>query len=276
MKATVFGSSGFIGRNLAAHLRDIGYVVATPDREAAGDPRGNLGHVFYCIGMTGNFRDRPLATVEAHAGLLARLLERAEFSSFIYFSSTRIYAQAGPEETIEDTPIQVRPSADTTYDLSKLLGEALCMSLEQPAVKVIRLSNVYGPDQSKATFLGSLVEDLARTGHAVIREAPDSSKDYVSISDVVTLAERIARGGRHRTYNLASGQPVRHIDLAEAAGAAGVSCTFAPGGACRTFPAINITRLQNEFAFSPRSVLDDLPALLCAAGHNAANSEAHT
>ncbi|WP_298985808.1 NAD(P)-dependent oxidoreductase [uncultured Roseibium sp.] len=271
MKATVLGSSGFIGSNLTTYLRGFGYEVATPGRSELAELKGSLGRVFYCIGMTGNFRLLPLATVDAHAGVLARLLETCEFESLVFFSSTRIYAEAeGPEDTQEEALIKVSPSANTTYDLSKMLGEALCLSLDQPSVKVIRLSNVYGPDQSKATFLGSLLEDLAQTGKASILESPDSSKDYVAISDVTSLAEMIARRGFHRTYNVASGQPVCHIEIAKTVIAEGLTCTFLPGGRRRVFPTINITRLKEEFDFTPRSLLDDLPQLLRAAGDSSA------
>lgn len=266
MKATVLGASGFIGRHLVRHLRKLKYTVATPDRKALKSLSGDLGDTFYCIGLTGNFRARPLSTVDAHSGILADLLERCDFRSFIYFSSTRIYANAAtPQETQEDALIKVRPSADTTYDLSKMLGEALCLSLDHPSVKVLRLSNVYGPDQSKATFLGSLIGDLSTTGTACILEAPDSSKDYISIEDVVCLTEKIAQNGRHRIYNLASGRPILHEEIAKTARALGLACTFKPGGNWRSFPGINITRLQNEFGFMPKSLLEDLPSLLHAA-----------
>jgi nucleoside-diphosphate-sugar epimerase len=271
MKATVLGASGFIGRNLVRRLENRGYEVATPDRAALGALSGSLGHVFYCIGLTGNFRERPFATVEAHAGLLAGLLQRTEFDSFLYFSSTRIYARAtGLEETGEEAPIRVTPSADTTYDLSKMLGEALCLSHDLATVRVARLSNVYGPDQSPATFLGSLIQELTIHGQVEIREAPGSSKDYISIRDVTDLGERIARSGRERIYNLASGQPVSHAEIAATATGAGFTCGFAPGGAVRAFPRIDTTKLQTEFDFHPRLLLEDLPSLLSTAAGSAA------
>lgn len=271
MKATVLGASGFIGRNLVRYLQDFGYEVATPGRASLGTLSGDLGRVFYCIGMTGNFRAQPLATVDAHAGLLGRLLERIDFASLVFFSSTRVYALAGDvAETAEDLPVKVLPSADTTYDLSKLLGEALCLSLRRPSVKVVRLSNVYGAGQSNATFLGSLLEDLAANQTATIRESEDSSKDYISVEDVVGLAEKIARSGRHQIYNVASGQPVCHMEIAKVALDEGYRCSFAPGGDRRVFPRINIGRLQTEFGFKPRSLLEDLPSLLRAASGRAA------
>lgn len=263
MKATVLGASGFIGRNIARYLQNKGYDVALPRRDQLPTLEGELGHVFYCIGMTGNFREKPLATVEAHAGLLASLLERIDYSSFLYFSSTRIYAKAsGPAETSEDALVKVRPSIDTTYDLSKMLGESLCLSMEKPSVRVVRLSNVYGPDQSPNTFLGSLLRELVANGKAVIRESSDSSKDYVSIADVADAAEKIARNGRQRIYNVASGVPISHSEIAEAVSREGYTCSFGESGDCRTFPRINIANIQEEFEFSPRNLLEDLPSLL--------------
>ncbi|PVB62261.1 SDR family oxidoreductase [Labrenzia sp. 011] len=273
MKATVLGASGFIGANIVRHLQGKGYEVATPGRAELAALAGDLGHVFYCVGLTGNFRDHPLATVEAHAGILARLLETVSCESFLYFSSTRIYGQATETaQTGETGPVRVTPSADTTYDLSKMLGEALCLAMEQPAVRVIRLSNVYGADQSPNTFLGSLLRDLATKGHAEFLESAESSKDYVAMTDVATLAERIARSGRQRIYNVASGRATRHGDIAGAVTRAGYSCSFRPGGVRRALPAIDIARIQNEFDFSPRNLIDDLPSLLRAAGGSASHS----
>ncbi|MBN9672662.1 NAD-dependent epimerase/dehydratase family protein [Roseibium aggregatum] len=275
MKATVLGSSGFIGRAVTRHLRTSGYEVATPGRQDLATLSGNLGHVFYCIGLTGNFRKMPLATVDAHAGLLAKLLETAVFDSFLYFSSTRIYAQAtGVGETGEDAFLKVRPSADTTYDLSKMLGEALCLALPSPTARVARLSNVYGPGQSQNTFLGSLLTDIASQRRAEIQEAASSSKDYISVDDVAVLSERIAREGRSRIYNLASGRPTSHDEIAGVLSNEGFSCAFAPGGVRRAFPEIDISRIRSEFGFSPRNLLEDLPSLLHAARKNSSQSGA--
>lgn len=266
-RATVLGAGGFIGSHLVRHLRALGYRVATPGRRDVDRLSAPLGHVFFAIGLTGNFREDPAATVEPHAALPGRLLARGGFDSFTYFSSTRIYAGAcGADGTGEDAAVPVRPSADTSYDLSKMLGEALCLARDRSDVRVLRLANVYGDGQSRATFLGALLRDLAETGSATIREAPASSKDYVAVGDVVHLAEKIVRLGRRRVYNVASGTSVSHGEIAAALKAVGFSCAFAPGGALRAFPAIDTRRIVGEFGFTARSLLDDLPALLAQSG----------
>ena len=78
---TVLGAGGFIGRHLVAHFRAQGRRVAAVDRARLPEfmEGGEAGHVFYCIGLTADFRARPLETAEAHAGLLARVLQRGGF-----------------------------------------------------------------------------------------------------------------------------------------------------------------------------------------------------
>ena len=92
MKAAVFGAQGFVGRHLTDYLRGAGWEVLALGR---GDEtwRGQaLGHVFYCIGLTADFRTRPFDTLEAHVSLAAEILREAAFDSFLYCSSTRVYA----------------------------------------------------------------------------------------------------------------------------------------------------------------------------------------
>lgn len=195
--------------------------------------------------------------------MLGQVLAQIDCETFLYFSSTRVYAHAETlEETLEDLPVRLLPSADGLYDASKLLGEALCLAHDRSTFRVLRLSNVYGLGQTAATFLGSLLQDFATDRRATIRESRDSSKDYISIDDVVSLAEKIARSGQHRLYNVASGQPVCHLEIAKVALDEGFACDFAPNGNRRVFPRIDTSRLANEFGFRPRALLNDLPQLL--------------
>src|SRR5215472_2089070 len=63
---TVLGASGFIGQHLVRYLRQNGETVWTPPRDAPEIYAQDLGRVVYCIGLTGDFIERPLDTVEAH------------------------------------------------------------------------------------------------------------------------------------------------------------------------------------------------------------------
>ncbi len=248
---------------MVSHLQNQGFEVEFPAR-GVGDLRGRkLGHVIYSIGLTGNFRKAPRETIEAHVCWMQKLIDGAEFESWLYLSSTRVYGGLN-EGTLarEDAALSVRPGLDAIYNLSKLLGESLCLGDERGTIRVARLANVYGPGQSHHSFLGSVIRDLVRGRKVTIGESPDSSKDYVSIDDVVGVLTAIASRGRERIYNVASGCPVTHQALVDVMRRLGYPVDFAADAATRSFPTIDNTRATMEFGKVSRSILADLPLLI--------------
>jgi nucleoside-diphosphate-sugar epimerase len=261
MKFTVLGATGFIGKNLTASLRRAGHDVWTPVRDDAAIFTRPLGHVFYCIGLTSDFRTRPFDTVRAHVGVLTEVLERTHFESFVYLSSTRVYA--GSDSAIENQPLRVNPSdSSDLYNLSKLTGEALCLSSGKSNVTVIRLSNVIGEDPNSANFLFELIRE-ALEGKILLQSDPNSAKDYIWIEDVVRLLPQIAINGKHRLYNVASGRNTSHQEIIEKLVLL-TSCEVAIAHAAPqyAFPPIDTNRIWGEFRFKPVSVLNQLPELI--------------
>lgn len=276
MRFTVFGSTGFIGGVLTAHLRDLGHDVRTPGRgdlPARGD---HLGHVVYAIGLTGDFRSRPLDTVDAHVTALAERIRDASFDSWLYLSSTRVYSGLDTATVSEESVPLARPTSDGIYDLSKLLGEAICASRPEPEVRVARVANVYGPGAHSDTFLGMLLADVAAGRDITIGEGPESSKDYVAVDDLCRMLTHVATQGRHRLYNLASGQPVTHGEIAAViAEHTGSTVTFADGGPTRAFPTIDVSRIREETGMRPARLTERLPDMLAQAAGHASASSAH-
>src|ERR1043166_5646069 len=91
---TIFGAGGWIGSALARRLTSSGQEVRAVFRDNWPPGDEALGHVIYAIGLTADFRERPLATAQAHVGTLTRALEFSRFKSFLYLSSTRVYQGA--------------------------------------------------------------------------------------------------------------------------------------------------------------------------------------
>lgn len=263
MSWTVLGASGVIGRRMVAFLQQIGHTVYTPERGDLGVWTRPLGHVIYAIGLTADFRQRPFETVQAHVSLLAELLQRADFDSLLYLSSTRVYGRATSGN--EDAPLTVlAQDPSDLYNLSKLMGESLCLHGGRSGVRIARLSNVVGGDDADSdNFVPSLLR-AAQSGHIELKTAEESTKDYIHIDDVVELLQRIAVGGQHRVYNVASGQQLRHANWTRRlADLTGCSVGTAPGAALQQFVPIDTTRIRTEFGYMPRpalSVLDSLPA----------------
>jgi nucleoside-diphosphate-sugar epimerase len=260
---TILGAGGTIGRALADALEDGYHNVLRVNRDTLPHiltSNRPVGHVIDCIGLTGDFRTRPLDTAHAHVGVTAACLAASRFESFLFLSSTRVYARAA--STLEDAPLPCRPADPSDlYNLTKLTGEALCLADPRPTVRVVRLSNVYGPDMPN-TFLTQVLHEGRATGAVRFRQAPESRKDYVSLDDVVALLPRIACRGRHRLYNLASGRNTSHRAIADVLRRAqGWDVGFEPAAPAVIFPPIEIARLREEFPRALRSLSEDLPTL---------------
>ena len=255
---TVLGATGYIGSRLVAHLQAQGHTVWAPTRGDTEVFTRPLGHVMYCVGLTADFRTRPFDTVDAHVGLLAEVLRRAQFDSLLYLSSTRVYM--GAASTHEDAPLSVLPGDPSyLYNLTKLTGESLCYACGRPGVRVARLSNVVGPDMDAAS--GNLVADLVRQaqgGHIVLRSDPQSAKDYVHVDDLLDWLPRIALAGRAATYNVASGRQTLHAQwLAWLQARTGCTVEVDAQALLQAFPPINVQRLRGEWGVAPRAVLAD-------------------
>lgn len=252
---TILGATGTIGSRLVAHLRAQGRTVFAPARGEAAIFARPLGHVIYAIGITADFRTKPLETVEAHVSVLRDVLARSHFSSLTYLSSTRIYDLGSTGR--EDATLRVDPNNPSDlYNLSKLMGESLCIHAGRPHVRAVRISNVIGgEDSGSENFVPTLMREAAR-GKIFLRSAPESAKDYIHIDDVIAMLPKIAAGGRHRLYNLASGRKISHREWTYWLSARTDCKVEVLLNAPRIdFPAIDISRLTQEFAFSPRDVL---------------------
>lgn len=259
---TVLGATGYIGSRLVAHLQAQGHTVWAPARGDAEVFTRPLGHVMYCVGLTADFRTRPFDTVDAHVGLLAEVLRRAQFESLLYLSSTRVYM--GAASTHEDAPLSVLPGDPSyLYNLTKLTGESLCHACGRAGVRVARLSNVVGPGMDAAS--GNLVADLlhqARQGHMVLRSDPQSAKDYVHVADVLDWLPCIALRGRSTVYNVASGIQTPHAQWLEWLGARYASTYEVLDGApLQRIAPINASRLHAEWGGVARPVWGDGTAL---------------
>jgi nucleoside-diphosphate-sugar epimerase len=255
-KCTVFGGNGYIGRNLVNLLTTLGYKVIVPTRDELPSRRDSLGHVFYCIGLTADFRQRPFDTVHAHVTKLSNVLENSRFESLLYLSSTRIYQLS--TSTHEESNIVVNPHiAGDLYNISKLMGESLCLSSGIDGVRVARLSNVVGRYEGEVnSFLPSICNE-AKAGRIVLRSDRLSCKDYIYVDDATDLLVKIGLGGISKAYNVASGSNISHGQIVDRlVDRYGCGVEVISGAEIITFPEINVKRIRKEFGFTPKSVLE--------------------
>ena len=268
---TVIGANGFIGRHLVAHLRARGHPCWSPERGSPELFTRSLGTVLYCAGLTADFRSQPFATVEAHVGLLSRVLQRAQFDRLVYLSSTRVYQDADRDTNAQGTQsaeatdaagaagaaqesqvLRVAPlQPEQLYNLSKLLGESLVLSCA-PSNCVVRLSNVFGPGMSEQNFLGALLCQAKQSRELTLASGLTSEKDYIWIDDAVAAlaalaTERGADGALLQgIVNVGSGSNLSHADVLACFAALGVPARVPSDAPTQKFPPILVGKLTHH------------------------------
>ena len=270
MMCTVLGGQGFIGRNLVHYLESLGCSVYVPERGDQHLLKRPLGHVYYCAGLTADYLKRPSDTIEAHISLLARVLDSADYETLIYLSSTRLYDdQARGTNADENSYFNVSPQVPRhLYDLSKLTGEALCHTMGRGRARVARLSCVYNDYTDVDGFLPLLLKKVAvanRGDKIDVPSAPNFSRDYVHLSDVMRALVEINIKGTQTIYNVASGENLLNLELQKLIEDNSERyLTFDSDQRVPSNIAINVNKMRNEFGWSPKSVSEQITPWLKA------------
>jgi nucleoside-diphosphate-sugar epimerase len=259
--ATVIGGQGFIGRALIADLQLKGWECWVPDRGIQWpQPQRDLGHVFYCAGLTADYLARPVDTVEAHISLLSRVLKSPNYQSLVYLSSTRLY-DGLPTGSLadENADFHVNPfHSRHLYDLTKLTGESLCYHMGQGRARIARLSCVYDHTPDAEGFLPELLRALARSSAGAtisLASSPHFARDYVYVRDVVQALVGIATKGTQLVYNVASGETLHNFELAnEVAKICNRNFVFEYDQIQAEPARIDVRRLQSLLDWRPESV----------------------
>lgn len=243
---TVLGGSGFVGKRLVKKLAKQDVDIFVPCRrqplEIFGRP---LGVVFYCIGLTADYVKRPFDTVEAHVSYLARLIEQAQFDHIVYLSSTRLYDGLSVIEGRGDTPLSFSPrNPRHLYDLSKALGENLCLTTAPTRSSIARLSCVYDVAPNSPGFLSELLQRLRHERIFTLNSAPGYCRDYITLDDTV---DSLIAMGEHRAcdiFNVASGSNTFNQDIADVLRPLGVDIQFSLTGEPIYLARCNIDNLR--------------------------------
>lgn len=261
-RATVLGASGYIGSRLVERLQASDREVFAPARGDLAIFEAPLGSVFYCVGLTGDFDVRPFDTVEAHVGLLARLLRDASFDQLIYLSSTRVYDSLGAAGGREDDRLVFDPAAPrNVYDLSKALGENLVLARSGGRGAVARLSNVVDPEDEAGGFLSDLLRTARTQRTIVLPSSPSAVRDYIHIQDVLDALLMLEARDTRGIVNVAAGRNISNGDLAALMAEAGWTLELTGAPTISDAPCIDTSRLVG-LGVRPRDVRDLLRSAL--------------
>jgi UDP-glucuronate decarboxylase len=214
------------------HDADLRALLARPEvrleerdlREAGAlDGLGPYDVVFHFAAILGvaNVLERPYETLRDNTALLVSVLEWARAQStaprVLFTSTSEVYAgslEEGllPVPTPEGAPIVVPPRERprTSYMLSKLYGEALCLSAGVP-VTIVRPHNFYGPRMGMSHVIPELLGRAHATpdGGSLEVYSVDHRRTFCFIDDAVELVLRaaLAPEGEGRVLNAGAQEP---------------------------------------------------------------------
>jgi nucleoside-diphosphate-sugar epimerase len=261
MKFTVLGANGFIGSHLVSYLKEQNHECYTPDIRKENLSNENLGNVIYAIGVS-DFLNKPLETIDAHVCILNQILKKSDFDSLLYLSSGRIYYNTS--STTEDEIVTVDPtSLDDLYNISKIMGESICMAFKRKKIKIVRPSNVLGIGAPENLFIPSIISDAVKNNKIILNSTLDSEKDYVDVDDLVTLIPKILLDGKYDIYNIASGYNTKTRDIVnEIVKLTDCKVEIKKDAKEFSFPKICVDKIKNEFNFTPIPVVNQIKKMI--------------
>ena len=239
-RAVVTGASGFIGSALVRHLSAAGWVVLAVDRKpfADTDQPSRLADVAQEGALAGLLDERTVifhmaASADVAASVanprhdfdntfrgVFEVLEAARHAgSRVVFPSTASIFDASNTLPLSERAF---PRPTSPYAAGKLGGEAYCHAYHRSYgvdVRIARLFSVYGVGMFRFA-----IHDIVRKiqqNHDELTILGDGTqvRDYLFIDDAVRGLTMVAtKGASGEEYNVASGEPVRLLDLARLIG----------------------------------------------------------
>lgn len=258
VECTVLGATGFIGRQLVATLTDRGKSVWAPEKQSPEIFKKPLGTVFYCIGLTGDYTRSPRATINAHAAYLAEILENASFEHLVYLSSTRLYDGMQIGSADGSMSLNLNPNNPRhLYDLSKALGENLCLTASKLRASVARLSCVYNLKCESPGFLSQLLWRYRTENSLTVDSSPNICRDYISLEDTISSLIAIGEHQNCQIFNVASGTNTYNKDISNLLSKYNRSLVFGNNDMVGQIPQCNIEKIY-QLGIRPASTLNTI------------------
>ncbi len=153
---TIFGHTGFLGSNLAKFLKKN--KIFLPPRNKFIFKK-NLGNIIYCIGSD-NWKKDTFNSFNANLGFIPTIIEKNNFKSFTFISSSRIYNNANA--TSENSMFKFDPSnPNEYYNLKKILAENYLIACKKN-IKIIRISNICGFSPKSPLVFPMFIKDAIK------------------------------------------------------------------------------------------------------------------
>lgn len=235
-RVVVTGASGFIGQALTRHLAAKGELILAVDRHPcpidgvpsavidvaapgallARVPEGaTIYHLAASADVAASVRDPRHDLTHTFAALFEVLETARARNCRVVFPSTASVFDPGEQLPLAEHAF---PRPTSPYGAAKLAAEAYCYAYHRSYgvdVRVARLFSVYGVGMRRFA-IHDLIRKIQRNpGELEVLGDGMQVRDYLYVEDAVRgLITVASRGAAGEDYNVASGEPVRLLDLA--------------------------------------------------------------
>ena len=213
MKILITGAAGFLGQNLVQYLLkkkceifNLGaseikgsthfLLQDTSDKKVIKDAILGIkpDYVFHLAGVA--IRDTDiLSSFKVNTFFCDYLLQAIDHANLGYHTKVIVIGSAAEYGRVNQSQLPIAesftPKPTTTYGISKLAQThtALAWQRESKALVIVRPFNIIGDNMPDHLAVGSFVKQInSMSANGVLKTgALDSSRDFISVSDVVHL-----------------------------------------------------------------------------------------
>ena len=135
---------------------------------------------------------------------LIRASEEIQIEKFIFISGNNVYGTElnGLSFSEED---KENPDESNKYGISKYLGEELINYTMKEKACIIRIADVYGPNQNHGNLMKGIISNLENKKNIQLYGKGKRERDYIYIDDVIRGLEFIYENNLTGTFNLGTG-----------------------------------------------------------------------
>ena len=184
----VTGSKGFIGRHLVRKLKslNLNFIEFEGDVKDDISIEGNVDIVFHLAAKVPqkNSNEEEFNLVNEKGTINVLKFCNDKGAKIIYPSSIGVYGI--PKEANVSEKSKLSPKINP-YVYSKFKGEEACLEYSKKYginYVILRISNVYGPDQVGKGLIPTLVDALKKDEVAQLRDKK-SYRDFIYVEDVI-------------------------------------------------------------------------------------------
>lgn len=242
MRILITGGAGFIGRNCAARFGREGHYVRCVDNLSAASveilPDNLLRvdvreltaadldvdvilHLAALKSVPGSFVESAqiLHNIAVDHHMLRIFSEAAQPRRLVMASSCEVYGnQGGPAKE------SLTPSPRSPYAVGKVAIEYLADVYRtlhpEKQISVLRLHNVFGPDEGGEAVVSSFIDSLLLGRPLVIEGSGEQARDFTYIDDACEMIARVVLAAERPAdvLNIGSGSETAIAEIAEILG----------------------------------------------------------